>query len=117
MAGVGLVAAGLVWRRLTAPKPAEDSPQAPSVYRHAASALDKSFLEGFIARLQQLRAGAVEKAWNVDWTQFFAHRNAADKFIAADNSLAALRELCEAQRLLAVAQKRFREQTQSLLGG
>jgi protein phosphatase len=114
--GAGLAAGGFFWRRWNAPKPPAKAPAPPGAYRHAACALDDAFFERFIARLQQLRAVAVEKAWNVDWTQFFAHRNAADKFNALNDRVAALRELCEAQRLLADAQKRFQEQTHSLLG-
>jgi len=115
--GLAAMTAGLLIKRWNEPALPDESAPPLTAYRHAPCAVDKPFLDRFIARLQQLRTAAVEKAWNVDWTEFFAHRNTADKHVEADNPTAALHELCEAQRLLAAAQKRFQEQTQELLGG
>jgi protein phosphatase len=119
VSGVFFIAAGLVWRRLmrgleeTNIPPTEARPSRPPTR----CALDKPALDRFGTRLHQIRAVAVEQAWNVEWTEFFSHRNAADKFLASGNLSAALREFCAAQHLLSIAQRRFQETTQALLGG
>jgi protein phosphatase len=118
VASVAVLAAGFFWRRLTQPRDEEEPPpRQATAYRKAPCTLDQAALDRFNQRLQQVRSIAVEQAWNVDWTEFFAHRNSAEALIAAGDRVAALREFCLAQRLLSVGQKRFQEQTQSLLGG
>jgi serine/threonine protein phosphatase PrpC len=117
--GLGFVAAGVVWRQLTQrhgdsdATPLEATPCRPPIR----CTLDKAALDRLGTRLHELRAIAVERAWNVDWTEFFAHRNAADKQSASGDFAGALRELCQAQHLLSLGQRRFQEQTQALLGG
>jgi protein phosphatase len=118
VASVAMAAAGYVWRRLTQPRDDDEPPpRQATAYRKAPCTLDQAALDRFNQRLQQVRSIAVEQAWNVDWTEFFAHRNHAEALIAAGDRVAALREFCLAQRLLSIGQKRFQEQTQSLLGG
>jgi hypothetical protein len=118
VASVSVLAAGFIWRRLTQPRDEDEPPlRQATAYRKAPCMLDQAAVDRFNQRLQQVRSIAVEQAWNVDWTEFFAHRNSAEALIAAGDRVAALREFCLAQRLLSVGQKRFQEQTQSLLGG
>ena len=118
VASLFFMATGFIWRRLTQPRDAEEPPlRQATAYRKAPCMLDQAAVDRFNQRLQQVRSIAVEQAWNVDWTEFFAHRNSAEALIAAGDRVAALREFCLAQRLLSVGQKRFQEQTQSLLGG
>jgi len=114
--GLVLLLAGVVWRFLARPTVIlPPTPQANPLRPPTPCALDKPLLTRFGARLQQLRDFAVKHAWNVDWTEFFAHRTAGDKAIESGDLLAAASEFCQAQRLLAIGQKRHREATQSLL--
>jgi len=116
--GIAVLFVGLLWRFLTRPR-AEPEPQpAATPFRPPTRCtLDKKVIDQLNARLHQLRAIAVEQAWNIDWTEFFAHRNAVDKHSQAGDFTSALRELCLAQHLLSVGQRRFLEHTQALLGG
>jgi protein phosphatase len=114
--GFVLLLVGVLWRFLARPTLTESpTPQANSFRPPTPCSLDKQLLTRFAARLQQLRDFAVKHAWNVDWTEFFAHRAAGDKAIEAGELLTAISEFAQAQRLLAIGQKRHRESTQSLL--
>jgi protein phosphatase len=117
--GMLCVVAGYALRRFRRPSAAGDTAmQEPLPYRPPIRCvLDKAALDRFGARLNQLRAVAVEQAWNVDWTEFFSHRNTADKLAGEGNLAAALRHFCDAQHLLSIGQRRFLEQTQALLRG
>ena len=118
VASLAFLIGGLIWRRITQPREPEELPvPKATAYRQAPCVLDQAALDRFNQRLQQLRAVAVEQVWNVDWTEFFAHRNNAEALVNAGDRVAALREFCLAQHLLSLGQKRFQEQTQSLLGG
>jgi PPM family protein phosphatase len=121
VAAVGLlsIAAGYVLRRFKKP-PLDSDVATQEAMPHrppTRCVLDREALDRFGARLHQLRAIAVEQAWNVEWTEFFSHRNAADKYMGEGDLQAALREFCYAQHLLSIGQRRFQEQTQALLGG
>jgi protein phosphatase len=118
VSGIFFMAAGLVSRRVANSQ--EDTEAVATEARPCRPptrcTLEKAALERFGTRLHQTRATAVEQAWNVDWTEFFGHRNAGDKYVTEGNFSAALREFCQAQRLLSAGQRRFQEQTQALLG-
>jgi protein phosphatase len=114
--GLVLLLGGAIWhfdssRRLDRP-PAQQA----TAYRQAECRLqDKTALDGLTARLQQLRSLAVEQSWNLEWSEFFAHRNAAEQHVEGGELESALREICQAFHLLAMAQRRRLEDTRQLL--
>jgi protein phosphatase len=113
---VGVVAALAGWYRARRRAPPElDSTPTTVGYQHADCALDDATLTRFADRIGQFRTTAIEQAWNVDWTQFFNHRQAAEQLQSAGDRSGAMRELCRAIALLGSAQRRWYDQTSDLL--
>ncbi|MBI3464105.1 MAG: serine/threonine-protein phosphatase [Planctomycetes bacterium] len=107
---------GVIWRFVSRRR-VKPPPPEPVAYRHTSCLLDKAQIGRFFAQLEHVHSIATEQGWGLDWTQFAAHRSAADRCVEAGDLVAALRELCQALHLLAEAQRTGHEQARQLLEG
>lgn len=116
--GVGLLGAAAARLRSWLRTPPETQAKPACVgYQHAVCTADATTISLFADRINLLRTTAVDQAWTVDWSQFFMHRQEADRLQKSGDNEAVVRELCNAFALLAVAQrKRFQENSELLRG-
>ncbi len=97
-----------------------DTPEAaaqPEGYREAECSLTPRALERWATRLEKIRERAIQHAWNMDWSAFYAHRNAAEASARSGELRRALAEYGDVVHLLAAAQRAHQEERKQLLGG
>jgi protein phosphatase len=108
-----VVAAGLVGQAVSLAQekrrqPVEPEPQELHIYRQVPCRLERPLVEKVAAALSRLEPQIKEKQWEVDWSSFREHHEAAQKLLREQNLTDAFREFCRALRPLADAVHRQR---------
>jgi PPM family protein phosphatase len=80
-----------------------DEPEPPPlpIYRQATCQVEKPLIEDLARFLNASKQQIQERQWDVDWTAYQSHTDAAEKFAAQGSVTDALREYCQVVQLLA----------------